>query len=155
MKRLAFGFAAVIGAAILLPSTPAWTQDGLTGEAAIEKRQELMKSAGQATKTAGQMVKGETEWDAAKAKEAMQTLVNVGTTFPTLFPEDSKTGHETEAAPAIWEKTDEFKAIAAKLADDAEGAMAAADQGLDAFKPAFGKAAGNCRDCHQQFRQDR
>ncbi|WP_018698182.1 c-type cytochrome [Amorphus coralli] len=154
MKTLALGVAAIIGAVALLPSTPAWTQDQLTGEAAIEKRQDLMKSAGRATKAAGQMVKGETDWDAAKASEAMQTLAEVGTTFPTLFPDDSKTGHDTEAAPAIWEKMDDFKALAASFAADAEAASAAAAEGLDAFKPAFGKVAGNCRDCHQQFRTD-
>jgi len=156
MRRMAIGLAVALGASFALSTTASWSQqpDTPTGTAAIEKRQELMKSAGRATKAAGQMVKGETAWDAAAAAAAMQTLVDVGTQFPTLFPDDSKTGGKTEAAPAIWEDKADFEAHAASLATDAEAAKMAAAGGLDAFKPAFGKAAGNCRSCHEKFRTD-
>ncbi|MGX1306059.1 cytochrome c556 [Amorphus suaedae] len=154
MRTLAIGLAVALGASFALSTTASWSQQAPTGMAAIEKRQELMKSAGRATKAAGQMVKGETAWDAAAAEAAMQTLVDVGTQFPTLFPDDSKTGGKTEAAPAIWEDKADFEAHAASLATDAEAAKMAAAGGLDAFKPAFGKAAGNCRSCHEKFRTD-
>lgn len=156
MRSVAIGLAVVLGASFALSTTASWSQqpDPLTGMAAIEKRQELMKSAGRATKAAGQMVKGETAWDADAAAAAMQTLVDVGTEFPTLFPDDSKTGGDTEAAPAIWDDKSDFEAHSASLAEDAGAAKTAAAGGLDAFKPAFGKAASNCRSCHEKFRTD-
>ena len=155
MRTIAVGLALALGATFAL-STTGWSQqpEALTGTAAIEKRQELMKSAGRATKAASQMVKGETAWDADAAAAAMQTLVDVGTQFPTLFPADSKTGNDTEAAAAIWDNPAEFEAIAATFAEDAKAAKLAAGNGLDAFKPAFGKAASNCRACHEKFRTD-
>ncbi|MEW5423146.1 cytochrome c [Amorphus sp. 3PC139-8] len=152
MKMFAAGAAVLLAATIATPFSAAWSDDAPMGVDAIAKRQELMKSVGRATKAAGDMVKGEKPWDQAVAEDAMDTLIEVGTTFPSLFPDDSKTGHDTEAAPAIWEQTAEFDAKAAALAEDAEAAKMAAANGLDAFKPAFGKTARNCRDCHEQFR---
>lgn len=152
MKMFAAGAAVLLAATIAMPLSSAWSDEAPSGVDAIAKRQELMKSVGGATKAAGEMVKGAKPWDQAAAEDAMQTLINAGTTFPSLFPADSKTGHDTEAAPAIWEQTAAFEAKAASLVKDAEAAKMAAANGLDAFKPAFGKTAGNCRDCHEQFR---
>lgn len=151
MKTFAAGLALLIGATFAIPATTAWSAEP-TGTDAIAKRQELMKSAGRAAKTSGDMVKGAKPWDQAAAEDAMQTLITVGTEFPGLFPDDSKTGHDTEAAPAIWENKADFEAHAASLAADAEAAKTAAASGLDAFKPAFGKTASNCGGCHEIYR---
>lgn len=152
MKTLAFGLAMAMGIGCLLPLAPA-AADEPTGTDAIAERQDLMKSVGRATKAAGDMVKGAQPWDQAKAEEAMQTLIEAGTRFPSLFPEDSKTGHDTEAKAAIWDNFAEFEQISASLAEDAEAAKAAAANGLEAFQPAFGAAARNCRTCHEDFRE--
>ena len=156
MRTIAVGLALALGATFAL-STTGWSQqpEALTGTAAIEKRQELMKSAGRATKAAGQMVKGETAWDADAAAAAMQTLVDVGTQFPTLFPADSKTGNDTEAAPAIWEKPDEFEAALVKFQEDTQAAIDAAPQDMESFKQAFGMVTQNCKGCHEEFRIDK
>ena len=118
----------------------------------IAERQELMKTVGRSTKTAAEMVQGKTPYDAAAAKAAMTAIAEAAKTFPTLFPAGSETGGETEASPKIWEAKADFDAHAAKLAATAAAAAAAADGGLDAFKPAFGATAANCKGCHETYR---
>jgi cytochrome c556 len=117
----------------------------------IVDRQLLMKANNAASKVAFDMVKGTTPFDAAKAVEAMKTIASDMETFPTLFPEGSDQG-DTKASPAIWENMDDFKALAAKLATDANAAADAAAGGLDAFKTAFGAVGGDCGACHKQYR---
>jgi cytochrome c556 len=118
----------------------------------IAERQQLMKDNGKAAKAAGEMVQGKTPYDAAAAKAAMNSIAASAKILPTLFPAGSETGHETEASPKIWQNKAGFDAVAAKLARDAAAAAAAAEGGLDAFKPAFGAAAANCKACHDDFR---
>jgi cytochrome c556 len=71
--------------------------------------------------------------------------------FPTLFTAGSDQG-DTSAAPAIWERMDDFKAAAVKAGQDARAAETAAAQGLDAFKSAFADLGENCQSCHGEFR---
>lgn len=118
----------------------------------IADRQKLMKGIADATKVSAEMVQGKTPWDAATAKGAMATIAANAEMFPSLFPAGTETGGNTEASPRIWEAKSEFEAISAKLASTAQAAGAAADGGLDAFKPAFGAMAANCKACHQDYR---
>jgi cytochrome c556 len=118
----------------------------------IADRQKLMKGIADATKTSAEMVQGKTPWDATAAKGAMATIAANAGLFPTLFPAGTETGGDTEASPKIWETKSDFEALAAKLASTAEAAGDAADGGLDAFKPAFGAMAANCKACHQDYR---
>ena len=117
----------------------------------ILARQLLMKANGAASKVAFDMIKGTTPFDAAKAVEAMKTIASDMETFPTLFPDGSDQG-DTKASPAIWENMEDFKALAAKLATDANAAADAAANGLDAFKIAFDAVGGNCGACHKKYR---
>ena len=118
----------------------------------IADRQKLMKGIADATKVSAEMVQGKTPWDAAAAKAAMATIAANAEMFPSLFPAGTETGGNTEASPKIWQAKAEFDAISAKLASTAEAAGNAADGGLDAFKPAFGAMAANCKACHQDYR---
>jgi len=116
----------------------------------IEDRQALMKGVAAATKKGAAIAKGETPFDAAAAKAILQVYVDASAKLPALFPEDSKTGGDTTAAPAIWEKPDAFKAAAAKFGADATAAMSATDQA--SFAAAFGGVTKNCGGCHETFR---
>ena len=111
-----------------------------------------MKGIADATKVSAEMVQGKTPWDAAAAKGAMATIAANAEIFPTLFPAGTETGGDTEASPKIWEVKSDFDAISAKMAAAAQAAGTAADGGLDAFKPAFGAMAANCKACHQDYR---
>jgi cytochrome c556 len=135
------GFALVLGAA------------GMAMAAADlgAQREADMKAVGGAVKAASAYVQGNTPFDAAAAKAEMEKVAAAATNFPTLFPAGSETV-DKKASPAIWQNKADFEAHAAKLAKDATAAAAAADQGADAFKIAFGTVASNCKACHQSYR---
>jgi cytochrome c556 len=143
---------AALGALALTPLVlPAAAQN----TAVIKERQEAMKAVGKSAKTAGQMLKGEVPFDPATAAELFATMHASAEKFGGLFPEDSKTGEKTEAAPAIWEKPEDFKAKLAKFDGDISAAIAAKPADLDAFKAAFQAVGANCKGCHQEFRVDK
>ena len=121
----------------------------------IKQRQEAMKHIGGAAKSGGQMLKGEVAFDPAKAAEVFTVMASNAKDFGTWFPEDSKTGGKTEAAPAIWEKPEEFKAKLTKFQSDIAAAAESKPDSLDSFKTAFGSVAQNCKSCHQEFRVDK
>lgn len=136
--------AVVLGATTISAQTPA----------PIEARKALMKTVGQQTGAGAAMVKGEAAYDQAKAQAIFATYVDAAEKFPTMFPDNSKTGGDTAALPAIWEKMAEFKAIATKLGTDAKAAQGAVKD-LDTFKASFGEVTKNCGACHQTFRARR
>jgi cytochrome c556 len=117
----------------------------------IEDRQKLMKGIAAATKVGAGLAKGDVPYDPAKAKEVFQTYSTNIETFPTLFPEDSKTGGDTTASPKIWEDMAGFKEHAAKFDADAKAALASTgDQA--SFAKAFGEVTKNCNACHGAYR---
>ena len=128
---------------------------GVTAVAAqsdpIAARKEVMKGVGAATKTGGQMAKGEIPYDQTKAQEVFTTYVNASAKMPTLFPDNSKTGGDTAALPAIWSGMDDFKAKFAKFGADAKAAQGSVKD-LDSFKASFGAVTKNCGGCHETYR---
>lgn len=117
----------------------------------IAARKALMKEAGQATAAVVKMTKGETPFDLATAQASFKTYQNVASKMPALFPENSKSGGETTAAPAIWEKMDDFKARFVKFEADAKAAEASVKD-LDSLKAAVANVSRNCGGCHEAYR---
>ena len=121
------------------------------GQDAIAQRKELMKQIGGAAKTSTEMVKGEKPYDAKAAETAASTMAKNWLAFAKLFPDDSKTGGETRAAPKIWEQRNDFEDRLTRATKDAEAAVTAASQGAEAFKASFGEVAKNCKSCHDAY----
>ncbi|HKH33419.1 MAG TPA: cytochrome c [Beijerinckiaceae bacterium] len=117
----------------------------------IATRKQTMKGVGDATKIGSAMAKGEAPFDAAKAKEILRTYASAADKMHTYFPENSKTGGETTAAPKIWESQAEFRKRFHDWADDIKKASAQTDD-LDSFKTAFGTLTKACGGCHETFR---
>jgi cytochrome c556 len=103
------------------------------------------------TKTGGGMAKGEAPYDQGKAQTIFSTYVDAAAKMPGLFPDNSKTGGETAALPAIWTNMADFKGKFDKFGADAKAAQASVKD-LDSFKTAFGGVTKNCGGCHETYR---
>ncbi|MBN9451046.1 MAG: cytochrome c [Bosea sp.] len=116
----------------------------------ISERQQTMKAVGGATREGAAMAKGEAAFDTAKARAIFKTYADAAKKMPALFPDTSKTGGETTAAPKIWEDQAGFKAAFAKFETDSAAGTTVAN--LDGFRTAFGAATKNCGTCHEVYR---
>jgi cytochrome c556 len=133
--------------------------------AAVKERRDLMKkTVAPAAKLGGQMVKGVEPFDAEKAAKAMNDISAVPDKYVTLFPKGTEHGgvadsqipnkdDRSEAKPEIWEKFDDFKAIAMKLKDASAKAAGAAAQGKGTFTAAFNDMTKVCKECHETYRE--
>jgi cytochrome c556 len=117
----------------------------------IAARQALMKNNGRQGKIGSDMIRGKIPFDLAKAQEMFAAFLNAANKMPNLFPENSKTGGDTNAAPEIWLHMDDFKARFAKLAADAKAAQESVTD-LDSFKAAYRNVGQNCDSCHERYR---
>jgi len=136
--------AAVLATAVILPSV------ALAGP--IEDRKAIMKGNGRDTKMGGDMLKGAVPFDAAIANKILANYAAAAKAFPAHFPATAKTGGETEAAPAIWDKPADWKAATAKFQTDTAAAAALKPADAATFGKAFGMVTANCKSCHEGFR---
>jgi cytochrome c556 len=117
----------------------------------IDKRQAFMKRSADMAKAGSAMIKGDTPFDLAKAKQILATFAEDAAAMPTLFPDCSKTGDHTTVAPAIWDKPADFKAAQDKFATDVKAAQDNLKD-LDSLKASFQTIGKDCGGCHQAFR---
>jgi len=117
----------------------------------IAQRRDLMKAVGGATRDPGAMLKGEMPFDLAKVQRSLATYSDSASKLPGLYPDTSKTGGDTTAAPKIWEDAAGFKASLAKFDSEAKAA-AAAIKDEASFKAAFPNVLKNCGTCHETYR---
>jgi len=139
---------AMIGLAAF--TTLALAHEGATG--VVKERMDLMKGQQKQMKLIGDMAKGKTSFDAAKAAAAARDLGTTTKKVPDLFPEGTS-GHPSEALDAIWKEWDHFTANA-KDAEAAANELASSLDGAGGqdWKPAFQKVTDACKSCHQDFR---
>jgi len=130
---------------------------GLTAAAAqscqdvITKRQTMMKHSGAMAKDGSAMIKGDAPFDPAKVQQIFAAFADDAAALPTLFPDCSKTGDDTTAGPAIWDRPDDFKAAIAKFAADVKAAQASTKD-VAGLKASFQTIGKDCNSCHQVFR---
>src|SRR5262249_20678135 len=89
----------------------------------IAARKALMKTNGQQAALGNKFIKGEEPFDLAKAKAIFASYAASATKVQSLFPDTAKTGGETAALPAIWEKKADFNAKLVKFGEDAKEAQ--------------------------------
>ena len=71
-----------------------------------------------------------------------------------LFPENSKTGFETEALPSIWENKDEFNLLMTKASSSMIELTSVID-GAEDVRTTLGKYMwSSCKSCHSKFRAE-
>ncbi len=118
---------------------------------AIKARQTIYKAMGGATKAPSDMLKGAAPFDLAVVSASLDTYIDASKKLATLFPDDSKTGGDTQALPSIWEKKSDFDALMTKFGVDAMAAKASIKDEAT-FKTEFPKVVANCGACHRTFR---
>ncbi len=148
--RLRIWPALVFSSICILAAGLALAHQGATG--VVKERMELMKGIASAMKVLAPMVQGKSDWDAAAAAQSAGIISDHAKSIPAKFPKGS-TGHPSEAKAEIWSKWQEFEASARGLAENAAALQQAADDGLEAAKPLFGKIVGSCKGCHETFRE--
>jgi cytochrome c556 len=116
----------------------------------IAARKAIMKANGQQAGIGSKMAKGEEAFALDKAKKVFATYQDVAKVH-ALFPDNSKTGGDTAALPAIWENKADFNAKLTKLVSEAKAAEAATTD-LDTFKAQFAAVQKNCGGCHETYR---
>ena len=117
----------------------------------IKARKALMKGNGDQAKIGAGMAKGEQPFDLAKAKAIFAQYADAAAKMPSLFPDNSKTGGDTEALPKVWETMDDFKAKFVKFGQDAKAAESSVTD-LDSFKAAMSNIGKQCGGCHELYR---
>jgi len=118
----------------------------------IAARMALMKGNQDNATLAVAMMKGQAPFDAAKVDAAFAQWADTAQKLPGLFPDNSKSGQKTRAAPKIWmtksdfdDKAAEFGKVVAENRNKAKGSL----EGLRAAIPAIGNA---CDNCHKDYR---
>ncbi len=118
----------------------------------ITERRNLMKGVGRASALGAQLVKGETPFDPQKAHDVLRAYGDAAEKMPGLFPDNSKEGGGTSAAPKIWETKADFEARFAAWNTEIKAAAGSVET-LDGFKTAFGGLTKACGGCHQNYRE--
>ena len=118
----------------------------------IAARKALMKANGDQNRVATEMLEGKRPFNLDEAKKVLATFAETGEKAPALFPDDSKTGGDTAALPAIWENKSDFQAKLAKFAHDSKAALDVTKD-LDSFKVQITEVRKNCGGCHQTYRK--
>src|SRR5262245_59438964 len=90
----------------------------------IKQRKELMKANAEATKAPTAMMKGEAPFDLAKVHASLKTFQENSAKLKGLWPEDSKSGGDTRALPAIWKNTKDYLDWFDGFAKDSKAALA-------------------------------
>ncbi len=117
----------------------------------IVARKAMMKSNGAAIGTLAKMAKGEAPFDAAAAKQALESLHGAAG-FADLFPVGSDQG-DTKAKDTIWSDNAGFKAALAKFIAAADAQAANPPKDVDGVKAALAAIGPTCQGCHQTYRK--
>jgi cytochrome c556 len=143
---------AAIAIGLLLAAFTAYALAHEGAKGVVKERMDLMKGQQKATKVIGDMAKGKTRFDAAKAAKAARELETTTRKIPDLFPKGSS-GHPSEALDEIWTDWDAFSGDAAD-AEAAAKALAATLEGAAGqdWKEGFKKLISACKSCHESFR---
>ena len=118
----------------------------------IATRKGLMKENEENAVAVVRMMRGQAPFDAAKVDAAFAQWADTAQKLPSLFPDNSKSGQKTRAAPKIWtskadfdDKAAAFGKVVAENRDKAKGSV----DGLRAAIPGVGNA---CDACHKDYR---
>jgi len=119
----------------------------------IADRKAIMKERGGLIGALAKMAKGETEFDAAAVKKALEGLKanEAKVDIDALFPAGSDKG-DTKAAPKIWEDMNGFKEANKKYSDAVDAAVAAPATDKAALGQQIETLGNGCGGCHKTYK---
>jgi len=122
-------------------------------EDAVKYRQSAMFIMGQHFGRIGAMVNGRAPYDAAAANASAEIVAEMSKLpWPGFHPSTDKIT-QTKAKPEVYTDQAKFKEAADKMQAEIPKLVAAAKtNNLDTLKTAFQGAAGTCKNCHDNFR---
>ncbi|MHA3977747.1 c-type cytochrome [Halovulum sp. GXIMD14794] len=120
----------------------------------VAQREAAMKKVGSGAKTIGDMLKGETEFNADRANAALAEMHSASMNFENLFPEGTAGAGSNEfvASEKIWEDFTGFERAVATFRSDIEAAQQQAPRDKEQLAAAFGTIGKNCQSCHETYR---
>lgn len=145
--KFSTALAAFAAAALVIGAAAALAQSD-----PIKARQQLMKGNNDGAKAVVGMMRGQRPFDAKEVEAAFAQWADTAQKLPGLFPENSKTGEKTRAAPEIWLDREDFDAKAAAFGKAVADNHAKAVGSLDGLKVAIGAVGKACDDCHKKYR---
>jgi cytochrome c556 len=133
-------------AALAVGATVVWAQN----LEVIKQRREVMRAIAKASVVNFKMSKGETPFDLATVQSNLKTMQDQISKFKGLFPDDSKTGGDTDADASIWTARADFnKAVDNYVA--AARAAASAIKDAASLKTEYPKLVKDgCGGCHKE-----
>lgn len=117
----------------------------------VMARMNAMSAIADNMKILGQMAKGETSFDAAKAQAAATAVAEHAAQSVTLF-EAPASDPKSEALPAIWENYPDFTDTAVAL-EKAALSAATTITSLDTLRAAVPSMGQTCGACHKLYRK--
>ena len=141
-----------VAATVLAMSTPASAQFAKP-EDAIKYRQSALAVMSTHFGRIGAMVNGRVPFDAKVATDNAELVAEMAKLPWAAFGPGTDKGGNTKAKAEIWTEQAKFKESSDKLVADSIKLVAAAKTGnLDTLKTAFAATGGNCKTCHDAFR---
>ena len=149
MPRLLLAFATVAGMATALPAAAQFQKP----EDAVKYRKAGMTLIGAHFSRIGAMTQGKVPFDAAEAAANAEIITRL-TSLPFAGFVDGTSGTEKGTPKAnVWTERVKFDAGAKKMQEEvAKLATVAKTANLEQLKTAFSAAAGTCKSCHDDFR---
>lgn len=135
---------AVFGA-LALGATMVWAQN----LDAIKQRRDAMKEIAKGGTPPFKMSKGEIPFELSKVEAGLKIYQDQASKLKGLFPDDSKTGGDTDASPKIWANRPAFEQeIDTFIATAKAAAGAIKDEAT--FKAEYPKVVRSCGACHKE-----
>jgi len=149
MKKILFALACAAG--ICAPAQAQFQKP----EDAIKYRKAAFSLMGTHFGRIGAMAQGRVPFDGAAAAANADIVADLAKLPYAAFVEGTAGTEKGTPKANVWSERAKFDAAAKKMQDEvAKLAVAAKANNLDALKAAFGSAAGTCKACHDDFRNN-
>ena len=149
MRRILLALATVAGVVTALPAAAQFQKP----EDAVKYRKGAFWVMGQHFGRIGAMAQGRVPFDGAAAAANAEIVADMSKLPFAGFVEGTSGTEKGTPKANVWTDKAKFDAGAKKMQEEvAKLATAAKANNLDTLKAAFGAAAGTCKACHDDFR---